>query len=153
MSHNTPDESDESAGEAAQMLRRLKAMTLMQLEGWTPQVEFWEEPGTLMDGLQLIRRVTVGGSRRLAHALLCVQVGAQVVHRYECCRMHVVCWPITGQKHLAFTCRGVMHMMVDAGVHSHVHHRMCEPAPLCVPYRGAARVQPHTHQLCQPESL
>ncbi len=27
-----------------------------------PQVEFWEEPGTLMDGLQLVRRVTVGGA-------------------------------------------------------------------------------------------
>lgn len=110
------------------MLRRLKAMTLMQLEGWTPQVEFWEEPGTLMDGLQLIRRVTVSGRRRLAHAY---SSECMYLQRAYGCTMHdtVHAGPSQGSS-TWHTYAQSMHMVVDAGEHSHVHHCMQEPAPV-----------------------
>lgn len=72
--HTYPDGGEGPAEEEARMLRRLKAMTLMQQEGWMPQVQFWQEPGTLLDGLQLVRRVTVGALRIVFTCVLHIPV-------------------------------------------------------------------------------
>lgn len=49
--HATPRGAQTAADEDAKVLRRLKAMTLMEHHGWAPQVQFWQQPGTAMDVL------------------------------------------------------------------------------------------------------
>jgi large subunit ribosomal protein L40e len=51
--HSTPrgGELGQQLEQEAKVLRRLKAMSLMEAEGWRPRAEFWREQGTPMDTL------------------------------------------------------------------------------------------------------